>query len=61
MHANVIYISDMEDEVVRKMHMTPAHSIEEAMETAKKLLGRESLKVAVIPDGVSVIVRKSGV
>lgn len=59
MHASVIYVSCMEDEVVRKMHMIPAHSIDEAMETAKRLLGNENLKYVAIPDGVSVIVRKN--
>lgn len=56
MHARVIYISDMDDESVRKMHMTPAHSIAEAMELAEKMLGRKP-KVVAIPDGVSVIVK----
>jgi len=60
MHASVIYVSDMEDDTVRKMHMTPAHSIEEAMELAKKLLGKETVQVAAIPDGVSVVVKKAG-
>ena len=56
MHARVIYISDMDDAVVRKMHMIPAHSIAEAMPLAEELLGRKP-KVAAIPDGVSVIVK----
>lgn len=58
MHASVIYISELEDEIVRKMHMTPAHSIAEAMTIAKKLLGKSDIKVVAVPDGVSVIVRK---
>ena len=61
MHASVIYVSDMEDDTVRKMHMTPAHSIEEAMELAKKRLGKEKVQVAAIPDGVSVVVKKAGI
>ena len=56
MHARVIYISDMEDAVVEKMHMIPAHSIAEAMKLAEELLGRKP-KVVAIPDGVSVIVK----
>ena len=56
MHANVIYISDMADEAVKEMHMTPAHSIAEAMELAESLLGRKP-QVVAIPDGVSVIVK----
>ena len=58
MHASVIYISDMDDETIKKMHMTPAHSIPEALEIAKKILGNESPKIVAIPDGVSVIVNK---
>ena len=57
MRASVIYISEMEDETVKKMHMTPAHSIREALEIAKKLLGKEDPTVTAIPDGVSVIVK----
>ena len=58
MHARVVYISEMDDEKIRQMHMTPAHSIEEGLEIAKKLLGKEDFTVTAIPDGVSVIVRK---
>ena len=56
MHARVIYISDMDDASVTKMHMTPAHSIGEAMAMAEEMLGRKPTVVA-IPDGVSVIVK----
>jgi len=58
MHASVIYVSDMDDSTVEKMHMTPAHSIEEAMQIAAKLLGKKDMKVVAIPDGISVIVKK---
>ena len=57
MRASVIYISDMDDDTVRKMHMTPAHSIPEALEIAKKLLENEHPTITAIPDGVSVIVK----
>ena len=57
MRADVIYISDMDDEIVRKMHMTPAHSLEEAVALAKQKLGREEVTITAIPDGVSVIVK----
>lgn len=57
MKASVIYISDMDDESVRKMHMTPAHSLQEAMSLAKEKLGREAVTVTAVPDGVSVIVK----
>ena len=57
MRAKVIYISEMEDALVEKMHMTPAHSVEEALAIAEKILGRSDFTVAAIPDGVSVIVK----
>lgn len=58
MRAKVIYVSDADDSIVEKMHMTPAHSLEDALLLAKKHLGKEDIKTAAIPDGVSVIVRK---
>lgn len=57
MRARVIYISDMDDLSVKRMHMTPAHSIAEAMVMAEQMLGRKP-KVVAIPDGVSVIVKE---
>lgn len=57
MKASVIYLSDMDDAIVRQMHMTPAHSLEEALSLAKTKLGRENVTVTAIPDGVSVIVK----
>lgn len=57
-HAKVIYVSDMEDSVVSQMHMIPAHSIGEALGKARLILGKEQLRIAAIPDGVSVIVKK---
>lgn len=54
--ARVIYISEISDEVVEKMHMLPAHSIEEALDKAKAILGKETISITAIPDGVSVIV-----
>jgi len=56
--AKVIYVSDADDAIVEKMHMIPAHSLEQAMTLAKQHLGKETVKIAAIPDGVSVIVRK---
>jgi nickel-dependent lactate racemase len=58
MHARVIYISEMPDDVVEKMHIIPAHSIDEALKKAKKILGKDDVKITAIPDGVSVIVQK---
>ncbi|WP_343209492.1 nickel-dependent lactate racemase [Anaerolentibacter hominis] len=55
-HARVVYISDAPDEVVKEFGMTPAHSMEEALEIADSMLGNPEGKITVIPDGVSVIV-----
>lgn len=57
-HAHVIYISEMDDESVYKMHLTPAHSIDEALEIAKQILKKDNPTITAIPDGVSVIVTK---
>ena len=56
-HASVIYVSEMPDDMVEKMHMIPAHSLAEAIEKAKGMVG-EGAKIAAIPDGVSVMVTK---
>ena len=58
MRARVIYVSEMADDVVEKMHMIPAHSIDEALEKAKMILVKNEITVTAIPDGVSVIVQK---
>lgn len=54
--ARVIYISDAPDEMIRSLHMIPAHSVAEALLTAEKLLKNPDAGITVIPDGVSVIV-----
>lgn len=55
-HANVIYISEMQDEIIEQMHMIPAHSIKEALGKAKHILKKDELSIVAIPDGVAVIV-----
>lgn len=55
--ARVILISKTDDETVRRMHMIPAHTLEEALTAAKALAGKPDPTVTAIPDGVSVIVR----
>ncbi|MDR3138752.1 MAG: lactate racemization operon protein LarA, partial [Treponema sp.] len=55
-HARVIYISEAPDEMVRDLHMTPAHSIPEAVKIAEEMLGDPGASIAAIPDGVSVMV-----
>ena len=56
MRAKVIYVSDMADEIVEKMHMIPADSLEEAITKAKKIIAKEKITLTAIPDGVSVMV-----
>ena len=55
--AKVVFVSSCDDQLVRDMHMIPAHSAAEAMEKAKALVGKPDYTVTVIPDGISVIVR----
>ncbi len=53
----VIMVTDLCDpDVIKAMHMEHAYTFEEALERAFKLKG-QAAKVAVIPDGVSVIVK----
>ncbi len=54
--ASVVYISDAPDEMVKGLHMIPAHSLEEAMGIAEGIVGRKDSTVTAIPDGVSVMV-----
>ncbi len=56
MKATVIYVSSCNEQLVKDLHMIPAKSVEEAMEIAKEIVGKEDYTVTVIPDGVSVIV-----
>ncbi len=53
--ATVIFISDAPDEMVENFQMIPAHSMEQAVSTAQRILGKETWDTVVIPDGVSVI------
>jgi len=55
--STVIYVSEMDDEIIENMHMIPSRSIGEAIEKAKKILGMEKPGIVAIPDGVSVIVK----
>ncbi|MCI8577181.1 MAG: nickel-dependent lactate racemase [Lachnospiraceae bacterium] len=57
LRARVVFVSSCDDQLVEELHMIPAHSMEEALEKAKAMVGREDYQVTVIPDGVSVIVR----
>lgn len=53
----VILVTDMCDpKMIKNMHMDHAYTFNEALEKAYELKGKDA-KVAVIPDGVSVIVK----
>ena len=56
MHASVIYVSDADDEIVKTMHMIPAHSVDEALAKAKELLNKKDPTIVAIPDGIAVMV-----
>jgi nickel-dependent lactate racemase len=56
MHAHVIFISSMPDELVADFQMIPMHSLEEAVKKAEALLGNPQATITAIPDWVSVIV-----
>lgn len=54
--ARVIFISEAPDDMVRDLHMIPAHSLQEALKKADRLLGYSGGTITAIPDGVSVVV-----
>ena len=54
--AGVIFVSEAPDEMIRNMHMIPAHSIGEALEMAKEMLGNSEPTITAVPDGISVMV-----
>jgi len=63
MHSTVIFISEAPDQLVRELHMLPAHSIEEALQKADAILKEKhgpdfEGTILAVPDGVSVIVEK---
>ncbi len=58
LYAKVIYVSSMPDSIIEDMHMIPAHSIDQALKKAKEILGKDKCKITIIPDGISVMVKK---
>ena len=54
--ARVIFVSDADDELVSRLHMTPAHSLKEALALAVRMAAVENPSITAIPDGVGVIV-----
>ncbi len=54
--SSIIYVSEVDDQIIRDMHMIPSNSIEDALNKAKDLLNISNPSVIAIPDGVSVMV-----
>lgn len=52
MRARVILVSEIDPKTVEKMHMIPASSLKEALDVAKKIVGKEKPEIVAIPDGV---------
>jgi len=55
-HASIIYISDAPDEMIRNLHMIPAKSLDEALQTAESILTNPNATITTIPDGIAVMV-----
>lgn len=56
-HAVIVVTTFLDHEMVRRANMIPASSLDEALDEAFKMKGRDA-QVVVIPDGVSVMVVK---
>lgn len=57
MKCRVVLVSQAPDEIVRDLHMTPAHSLEEGLRLAQEMLGEPQAKILVVPQGISTILR----
>lgn len=57
MKCRVVLVSQAPDEMVRDLHMTPAHSLEEGLRLAQEMLGEPQAKILVVPQGISTILR----
>jgi len=55
-HARVIYVSNMPDEMITKLHMIPADSVGKAVELAEAMLNKPNATITAIPDGIAVMV-----
>jgi nickel-dependent lactate racemase len=56
--ARVIYISSMDDAIIKEFQMIPCHSLPEALKKAEELVGNPKATVTAIPDGIAVIVKE---
>ena len=54
---SVVMVTDAPREMVEALRMRKAETVEEALAQADELLGRTDGSIAVVPDGVSVVVR----
>lgn len=52
----VIYISDLDDELIETFNMIPVKTLDEAIKKADELMGDDS-SITVIPNGISVFVK----
>lgn len=57
MKAKIIYVSELSSDIVEKLHMIPAKTLDEAIDLAKNMIDKENVTITAIPDGVSVVVR----
>ncbi len=58
-HRVIIVTTFLDHETIRKANMIPASSVDEALEKAYELMGKDA-EVVVIPDGVAVLAVKEG-
>ncbi len=55
--ATVIYISKLDDEMIKNFRMIPAKDLDEAILKAKEIIGQDA-SILAIPDGISVIIKE---
>lgn len=55
--ATVIYVSDLDDEMVKNFRMLPVKSLDEAIMLARKIMGNDA-SILALPDGISIIVKE---
>lgn len=56
MKATVIYVSEIDPQIVTDMHMFPASTLQEALKKADEILENTNASITAIPDGVSIMV-----
>ena len=61
LHYHVIFVTEADPAIIDAMQMAYAPSVETAIEMADKYLQKRDCKITIIPDGVSVIVRRKKV